>query len=232
MVLYERTHGWWVEVNIMSNTQFPNNAKLFVIDGGEGAGKTTLIKGLKETFPSFIFTREPGGTPFAEQKRAKIFATPHASAREHFDLFWEAREDHMQNLILPSLRAGISVVSDRGDLSTFAYQLRGQAQTTELDELFWARRKEIVTSVIGSNNIHYVYLDIKPELGLARVRARAGEITHFDELGLDFHKRVRAGGLEFLELLDSLDEPYSISIADATLEPGLVCNIVAETIGR
>lgn len=205
--------------------------KLICLEGPDGAGKSTQIKMLKEKYPEAIFTREPGGTPRAEKIRETIFATPEASPREHFDMFWEAREDHIQNLILPSLRQGKIVVSDRFALSTYAYQLRGQLNTRDMDGLFWERYGRIVDTQIGIDNIHYIYLDMDVAASMKRLEIRNGEVTHFDTLPIEFHQRVRDGGHEFMQDVDGLNG-HVCHIVDAGLAPDVVHREVVAIIEK
>jgi dTMP kinase len=169
--------------------------KFIVIDGGEGSGKGTVLDALKGTFPQgFVFTREPGGTPLAEKIREVIFSeeAKETDALTNFALFWAARADHMLHNVRPSLEQGLHVISDRFDLSTFAYQLYGQ-ENHNLLELFWQMRRMYSVPVPDL----YIYLDVDPEIGLARVRGR-GTGNHYDERDIEFHQRVREGYQEFL----------------------------------
>lgn len=191
--------------------------KLIVLEGPDGSGKTTQIEMLRATYPDVKFTREPGGTPFAEELRKQIFATPEATAREHFDMFWLAREDHIKNLILPAINAGTIVVTDRFDLSTFAYQICGFEHRGELAELFWQQRRDIVEKILGAR-VHYIYLDVVPEISMARLSARSGEVTHFDQKPLEFHERVHAGGHEFI---DRVRRPGFSSMTTAVVDASL-----------
>src|SRR3989344_7639591 len=112
--------------------------KFIVIDGIDGSGKGTQVKLLKRALgKNTIFTHEPGGTPKAEAirklllERKKEFSTPLAD----FLLFWAARADHVEKVILPALRAGKNVITDRFDSSTLAFQICAE-QAPELKSLF------------------------------------------------------------------------------------------------
>lgn len=171
------------------------SGKFIVIDGGEGSGKGTVLDALKGTFPQgFVFTREPGGTPLAEKIREVIFCEEarEADALTTFALFWAARADHMEKKVRPALENGLHVVSDRFDLSTFAYQLYGQ-QNLNLLDLFWRMREMYSVPVPDL----YIYLDVDPVIGLERTRKR-GDGNHYDEKDIEFHQRVREGYREFL----------------------------------
>ena len=114
-----------------------------VLEGGEGAGKSSQMESLKKDFgDNFVFTREPVGSLYAEEIRNLILKSPNASqadAKTLFALFWAARADHLKNTILPALDAGKHVICDRFDSSTFAYQIYGQ-EAHELEDFFWKMR--------------------------------------------------------------------------------------------
>ena len=172
--------------------------KIIAFEGADGAGKSTQIRMLKNIYPEAVFTREPGGTAFAEEIRSLIFKGEDASAETHFMLFWAARMEHINKFILPALMKGKIVFTDRFDLSTFAYQLRGQLDTKDLDTLFWQIRQQLVVPKIGFENLSYIYLDMDVETSIRRLADRDGEVTHFDKQSIDFHQRVRDGGREFI----------------------------------
>lgn len=187
--------------------------KFIVVDGGEGSGKTTVIKLIPEYFPKnkFILTHEPGGTPFAEKIREIILSDygKRASAETHFALNWAYRHDHVNNLIKPALAKGVNVINDRCDSSTYAYQICAQ-NGRNLQKLFWQTRKIYFGDTEPD---FYIFLDIEPKIGLARVANRKGEKTHFDERKLDFHQKVRKGFKEFLKRV-----PHKIIDANRPLE--------------
>jgi len=105
-----------------------------VIEGGEGCGKSTLLEYLREEALKVLwreekvaFTREPGGSPFAEEIRLLMLGSlsKQANGLTQFGLAWASRADHIKNLIRPHLENGIHVISDRFDSSTYAYQVHG-----------------------------------------------------------------------------------------------------------
>ncbi len=109
--------------------------------------------------------------------------------------------------VRPALEAGVSVICDRFDSSTWAYQIVGQEQG-QLRHLFYKMRQHYLASVEPDR---YVILDVRPEVGLARAKGRGETLTHFDERDLDFHRRVSAGFLEFARALP----PDQVTIIDA-----------------
>lgn len=171
-----------------------------VIEGGEGAGKGTQIKNLREWLgDDVVTTREPGGTPYAEEIRNVILKSSHAGeadANTLFALFWAARADHLRHLIVPSLRGHKVVVSDRFDASTFAYQIYGQGHA-HLKEFFWMMRE---TYLGDTKPDVYIYLDVDVKTGLARkVSQGADENNHFEARAIEFHTRMREGYMEFFK---------------------------------
>ena len=169
-----------------------------VLDGGEGSGKSSLIEAIKNHYGNKVLvTREPGGSAYAEEIRQIIrdsLNAAQADAETMFGLFWAARADHVRNTIVPAIKEGKIVVSDRFDSSTFAYQICAQG-ARHLEQLFWNTR----SLFLGTNTPDiYVYLDIKPSIGLARKTNQIDEKkNHFDQRKLAFHEEVRRGFKEF-----------------------------------
>lgn len=171
-----------------------------VIDGGEGVGKTTVLARLREAYPEAVFTREPGGTAFAEMLRGVILDSHGKDATllaQHL-LFWSARADHVARLVRPALDTTV-VFCDRFDSSTYAYQV--QSRLSPLNELFWQTRR----AVLGTVKPHYVFLDTDEKVSYARVQSRAQKtqqaLTHFDASSLEEHKKRRQGFRQFATLL-------------------------------
>ena len=179
--------------------------KFIVIDGGEGSGKSTLMKFLPEIFSDqkFLATREPGGSVFAEEIRNLMLThseSHSASPETQFGLVWGARHDHLTKKIIPALEQGINVFSDRFDSSTFAYQIYGQG-APQLEKLFWKIRKIYLREC--RPNL-YIFLDVEPAEGLRRVANRRKTLNHFDKRHLSFHKRIRDGYLKFMKKTPSI----------------------------
>jgi dTMP kinase len=160
-----------------------------VIDGGEGVGKTTVMARLRQAYPEAVFTREPGGTPFAEQLRGVILDPVGKDATllaQHL-LFWSARADHVARLVRPALDHVVAFC-DRFDSSTYAYQV--QSRLSPLNKLFWETR----AAVLGGITPHYVFLDTDEAISFARVQKRSSvtneAMTHFDASSLEEHKKT------------------------------------------
>ena len=186
--------------------------KFIVLDGGEGAGKTTVLAQVKDMFRSpTLLTREPGGTAFAEEIRTLTNSDTykHLSPESFFALIWAARADHVLSVIEPTLKQGTNVIVDRFDSSTYAYQLCGQ-EATHLEKLFWMMRDAFLKKTVPDL---YILLDVDPGIGLARARQRPGARTHFDSRELSFHRRVRDGFKSFLSQV-----PHKVIDAGKPLE--------------
>jgi dTMP kinase len=173
-----------------------SNGKFIVIEGLEGAGKSTAIATVKQYLKSrghqVVCTREPGGTPLAEQLRTLV---KQADLQEQIApetellLMYASRVQLLTNVIRPALAAGNWVLADRHDLSSRAYQGGGrQLGDSLLDTLR--------TAVLGDTRPDLtLYLDIDPALGLARAASR-GELDRIEQEQLSFFQRTRAKYLE------------------------------------
>lgn len=173
--------------------------KFIVIEGGEGSGKSTMVKIAQEHFPHMLITREPGGSPFAEMIRKLILCdeAKDAHGETQFGLFWAARFDHVHNKVKPALENGIHVLTDRFDSSSFAYQIYGQ-EAKHLKDLFLKMREVYLKEYTPDL---YIYLQVDPKEGLRRVAERKGKANHFDTRTIDFHHRLHEGYMDFLNLV-------------------------------
>ena len=172
--------------------------KFIVIEGGEGSGKDTQIELLKQAFAQradIVFTREPGGTVLGARLRdivqdAKLEIAPEADLL----LYSADRAQHLSEIVMPALRAGRHVVSNRFALSTIAYQLCGR-ERRELLSFF----RDVHRRILGDHEPDaYILLDIEPTVGLARKRSQGEGTTRFENQELAFHERVRQGFLDYL----------------------------------
>ena len=183
------------------------NGKFIVLEGLEGAGKTTALNTVTAQLKALgvtdlVFTREPGGTPLAEQLRNLIKYETEEPVTDKAELLmlYAARIQLIENIIKPALAQGKWVIGDRHDLSSQAYQGGGR----QLDKAFMQMLKE---SVLGDFEPDFtLYLDIDPALGLARARGR-GELDRIEQAGLDFFYRTRARYLELVK-----DNPKAVII--------------------
>ncbi len=181
------------------------NAKFVVIEGLEGAGKSTAISTVVKTLhqlgvASLTQTREPGGTVLAEKLR-ELVKQEHQGERlqdmTELLLMYAARVQLVENVIKPALAENVWVVGDRHDLSSQAYQGGGrQIDAATLDNL------RLVT--LGSFKPDFtLYLDIDPKIGLERARGR-GELDRIEKMDLSFFVRTRERYLSLANQDDSI----------------------------
>ena len=179
-------------------------------EGTEGVGKSTLIRKIHQYFEQqgkeVVLTREPGGTPLAEQIRSLLLAVNHDEKMSHDTellLMYAARAQHLQQVILPALEAGKIVLSDRFTDASFAYQCAGRGLSQEklklLNQTFVAKMPNIT-----------FWLDAPIELGMTRARER-GALDRFEQEKLSFFSKVRAGYETLWQA-----EPERIKRLDAT----------------
>ncbi|AGA59762.1 thymidylate kinase [Thermobacillus composti KWC4] len=166
------------------------------IEGGEGAGKTTILQGIADWLEArgwdVVVTREPGGIPIAEKIREVILDRVHTDmdARTEALLYAAARRQHLVQKVEPALAAGAAVLCDRFVDSSLAYQ--GHARGLGIEEV-WAINRFATVERLPDLTL---YLDVRPEIGLARVRSDHGrEINRLDLEDLTFHRKVREGYL-------------------------------------
>ncbi|TCI02468.1 dTMP kinase [Corallincola luteus] len=174
----------------MSEVTVPG--KFIVIEGLEGAGKSTAVTAVTEFLAShgvrdILTTREPGGTPLAEQLRnivkSPTLDEPVAPETELL-LMYASRAQLVKTVIEPALAAGKWVLGDRHDLSSRAYQGGGRG----IDD---GQIQAIKHAVLGDFKPDLtLYMDIDPEVGLARARGR-GELDRIELEALDFFVRTR-----------------------------------------
>lgn len=168
---------------------------LFItFEGGEGAGKTTLIESLCQFFSkkkrASLKVREPGGTLLGEKVRSLLLESPLQSVdpRAELCLFLASRAQQVHEVILPSLHRGEVVLCDRFHDSSIAYQGYGRG----LDQ---GKIKEICDFIAGGLEPDLTfYLDLDPDVGLRRAsRDRAQD--RMESEALSFHEKVRQGYL-------------------------------------
>lgn len=168
--------------------------KFISFEGTEGAGKSTLIKGLvahlEERELPFIVTREPGGSVFAEKIRSLLLDAKNVIADDsELLLMFAARADHLQSVIIPSLEQGKWVICDRFVDSSFAYQGYGQGQA----DAATMQKIQILTDLFVTKMPDLTFwLDLPVEQGMQRARKRAA-LDRFEQREIDFFKRVYQG---------------------------------------
>jgi len=172
--------------------------KFLTLEGTEGTGKSTNLQFIKSRLESvgieLLVTREPGGTPLAEEMRGLLLAT----REEGFDplaellVIFAARAQHLNTVIKPALERGCWVLSDRFTDATFAYQGAGRGLSCDLI----LQLEKLVQGEVQPDLTFYLDIDVK--VGLERARARA-ELDRFEREELAFFERVRKGYLRRLE---------------------------------
>ncbi|MEY4698367.1 MAG: dTMP kinase [Pseudomonadota bacterium] len=164
-------------------------------EGIDGSGKSTQARRLADALRlngfGVTLTREPGGSPGAEEIRRLVLegSIDRWSAETELLLFTAARRDHLEKTIRPALARGDVVITDRFADSTRIYQgiTRGDlAQSVD----------SLHALMIGVEPDLTFLVDIDPVLGLSRARARAGSELRFEDMGLDLQTRMRAGFLD------------------------------------
>lgn len=168
---------------------------LFItIEGGEGAGKTTVLDRLEEELIGrgydVMRTREPGGIRIAERIREVLLNPEHTEmdSRTEALLYAAARRQHLVEKVIPALEAGQVVLCDRFIDSSLAYQ--GHARAIGIDEI-----RSINDFAIEGYMPHLtLFFDVDPEIGLARIAAnQERENNRLDQEKKSFHDRVRQG---------------------------------------
>ncbi|KFI10518.1 dTMP kinase [Vibrio coralliilyticus] len=190
-------------------------AKFIVIEGLEGAGKSTAINAVLETLKQAGIeqiknTREPGGTALAEQLRTLVKQDHEGEELQDMTellLMYAARVQLVENVIKPALNNGTWVVGDRHDMSSQAYQGGGrqisQHTMTALKQTTLGDFKPDLT----------IYLDLDPRIGLERARGR-GELDRIEKMDMSFFDRTRARYLE----LAQCDSSVVVINAEQTIE--------------
>lgn len=205
-------------------------ARFITVEGGEGAGKSTLVRALADQIEtrfgvSVMTTREPGGSPGAEAIRGLLLFPPqdvHWAGPAEALLFNAARRDHLQHAILPALAAGRWVLCDRFLDSTRAYQIaRGDISAEAINAL------ERIS--VGENRPDLtLILDVPPEFARARLLKRGGDTDAIEARGEAYHARVRA---EFLAI--AAREPDRCAVLDAAIgAEELLDAAIAEVVAR
>lgn len=190
----------------------PSKGCFITLEGGEGAGKSTLARGLAAHLSAHghevVLTREPGGVPAAEAIR-NVLLTPSSdwtwSQLTEALLFNAARHEHLEQLIRPALSTGKTVICDRFADSTRAYQIAGAAgleqQVADLEQMIVGATKPDITLI----------LDLPVEHGRERMLERGQSPDAFEQRERAFHENVRNA---FLTIAGN--EPERCIVLDAS----------------
>jgi len=195
-----------------TDRQEARQGKFICLEGGDGCGKSTqsklLEKFLRDAGFKVVLTREPGGTKNS-QKIRELIMNPEVNRNPKIALclFLADRALHLEELVFPALSAGKIVICDRYEMSTMAYQ--SQAGGLDLDEV--RRFNEYVTGGLIPDIT--ILFDVPVEIGQTRKQNTEVERNHYDEAGLEFHRKLRRGYLELAKIL-----PNCV-VVDATRTP-------------
>ncbi len=196
------------------------------LEGGEGSGKSTAIKTivprLEKLGYEVVLTREPGGTPIAEEIRNVILDKKNTNMDPMAEalLYAASRRQHIQEKILPALRLGKIVISDRFIDSSLAYQ--GGARGLGIEKIY--ELNQYATDGLLPDLT--IFFELKPEDGLKRIEANASrEVNRLDVEKMSFHEKVYDSFEKLMEMF-----PNRIVRIDASKSPATVAEEAYEEI--
>ena len=167
------------------------SGKFIVIEGLEGAGKSTAVaiitQAISATGHTVVNTREPGGTAMAEAIRDVVkhnWQDEKVTVEAELLLMYAARAQLVQNIILPNLQKGHWVLGDRHDMSSQAYQGGGR----KIDQNMIENLRAITLKNFRPD--FTLYMDVEPKEGLRRAKGR-GELDRIEQEDLSFFERTR-----------------------------------------
>ena len=175
-------------------------------EGIDGSGKSTQARRLAEHLRALgrevVLTREPGGSPGAEEIRALVLQgdPDRWSAETEILLFTAARRDHLERTILPALAAGKGVICDRFADSTRMYQGLSRGDLRGIVD-------QLHALMIGREPDLTILIDMDPALGLARAKGRGGVEERFENFGAGLQEQMRAG---FLALAGEFPDRFRV----------------------
>lgn len=199
------------------------NGSFITIEGGEGAGKSTVIAAIRDALAArgceVVLTREPGGTPAGEAiRRLLLDPTQVLAAEAELLLMFAARAQLVREVIRPALARGAVVVSDRFTDASFAYQGGGRG-------IAMGRIAELERWAAGLRPDLTFLLDVGVGEGMARARSRGGEPDRIEREREDFFERVRG-----VYLSRAVLEPERFRVIDAAQPVDAVLAQVASTL--
>lgn len=206
----------------MNETNRPWPGLFISFEGIDGSGKSTQARRLSETLRNRgldpVLTREPGGSPGAEEIRALVLQgdPDRWSAETELLLFTAARRDHLERVIRPALDAGRVVICDRFADSTRMYQGRGGLRD-KVDALH--------NLMIGVEPDLTLLVDMPADAGLSRAKARATDEERFEDFGLALQQQMRDG---FLALAQ--DHPNRFRVIDGNRDITTVATEILDTV--
>lgn len=202
-----------------------HNGLFISIEGCDGCGKTTALTKVVEKLNALsinpLVTREPGGSKIAEQIRNIILDKNNTEedCRTEALLYAASRRQHLVEIVLPALKAGKVVISDRYLDSSLAYQ--GYARGIGIDEVM-----SINTFAINKTFPDVTFfLDLSPEEGLNRMKGRERSADRLDQEKLDFHQKVYEG----YQIVNEMFKDRIVKI-DASQAPDKVADDIVKII--
>ena len=193
-------------------SEYPARGKFLVLDGGEGVGKSTQLQFLAAYLHSqdipYLLTREPGGTPLAEQLRSVIIGED-VDAIEELLMILAARRHHIRMVIQPALDSGMWVLCDRFINSSLVYQ--GIVGGLDLDLIqMWHRTAEC--DLVPD---HTFILQVDSVLARARRLQNPLTCNKFDQRGVDFHQKIHQA---YEDIARQNPEKCTLIPAEGTME--------------
>tara|TARA_B100000749_G_scaffold280829_1_gene279100 strand:+ start:1600 stop:2490 length:891 start_codon:yes stop_codon:yes gene_type:complete len=196
-----------------------SKGKLILIEGLEGAGKSSFISKLQDYLEkneiSTVCTREPGGTPIAEAIRETFkadYLPEKMDVKTELMLLYAARNQTMQYIIKPHINTTDIIISDRSWLTSFAYQQKVDTEDFLLIHNFVMKDMPEADFVI--------YLDVKPEVGMARARTR-GELDRIEKNEIEFFHTARS---RYQEIINDVFPEKHVTIDTTNISPDEVFN--------
>jgi dTMP kinase len=210
----------------MKRSRRARRGRLIVLEGGEGAGKSTHARFVGEWLAARggdpLMTREPGGSPLAEAIRALVLKQwpEGVDGTTELLLMFAARAAHLHATVRPALESGHDVVCDRFVDATYAYQGAGRGlREADIDTLAGLVLKRLRPDLV-------LLLDVDPATGVGRARAR-GDGNRFDEEALAFQARVRRAYLR-----RAARDPRRYAVIDAMRAPEAVQADIAQALEK
>lgn len=204
-------------------SMLPSHARFVSLEGGEGAGKTTVLAALRAALQDegfeVVATREPGGTPLAEMIRGLLLDPSHEppAAEAELLLMFAARAQHVRETILPALERGAWVLSDRFTDSSYAYQGGGRGLDADLIA-------DLERRVVGLQPGLTLLLDVGVAQGRERARGRDLVPDRIEGERDEFFERVRAA-----YRARAVAEPARFRVVDASRP---VERVAADAVAR
>lgn len=202
------------------NIKMPDTGLFITLEGGEGSGKSTIIHYLKEGFEAnghnVVIIREPGGTPFSEELRTVFMDHHDLSPETSVHLINAQRQHNLEKFIIPELEKGSVVLADRFTASTLIYQgLLNNAS-------------DIVEKLMVDCDQTSIFVDVRPEIGLKRIKDNNRNTNRFDEMSLKKHQFIYDSYKSLGELYPEKYWDYIID-GELTLEDiQLICHKFAK----